>query len=75
MNPALPMPPPPNARLVDSEIASLETWIGEGAPGGTCATPQPPLGTPEPGSAEELPPDVTCYTLKARESAAGAAPA
>jgi hypothetical protein len=69
---ALPMPPPPNARLVDSEIASLETWIGEGAPGGTCATPQPPLGTPEPGPAEELPPDVTCYTLKARESAAGA---
>jgi hypothetical protein len=69
---ALPMPPPPNARLVDSEIASLKTWIDAGAPGGTCATPEPPLGTPEPGPPEELPPDVTCYTLKARESAAGA---
>ena len=68
---ALPMPPPPNARLLDADIGVLKTWIDAGAPAGACTT-EPPLGTPEPKPTEELPPDVTCYTLTARQSAANA---
>jgi hypothetical protein len=69
---ALPMPPPPNARLADAEIATLKQWIDAGAPDGTCSMTEPPPGSVEPDPAEELPPDVTCYTLTARKSAAGA---
>lgn len=69
---ALPMPPPPNARLTDAEVATLKSWIDAGAPAGTCAVTDPPPGTTEPGTTKDLPPDVTCYTLKARQSAAGA---
>jgi hypothetical protein len=68
---ALPMPPPPNARLLDSEIKVLKDWIDAGAPAGAC-TVDPPIGKPNPEPTEELPPDVTCYTLTARQSAGGA---
>ena len=68
---ALPMPPPPNARLTDAEVTTLKQWLDAGAPAGTCTVTEPPPGTTEPGTTKELPPDVTCYTLKARQSAAG----
>jgi hypothetical protein len=67
-----PMPPPPNARLPASERATLERWIQSGAPAGACTMPDPGVTTPDPGmtGSDPLPPDVTCYHLTARASAA-----
>lgn len=71
---ALPMPPPPNARLSAADQATLASWINSGMPTGTCTSPD--LGVDEPtgpgsGAPEPLPPDVTCYKITARASAAG----
>ena len=67
---ALPMPPPPNARVTDAEAKILKDWIDAGAKDGSCASTDPPTGGPEQEPEAPLPEDVTCYTLKARQSAA-----
>lgn len=69
---ALPMPPPPNPRLSAADQATLANWIGAGAPAGSCASPGPgqmPAGADS--DPPPLPPDVTCYQIKARATAAG----
>jgi hypothetical protein len=67
-----PMPPPPNARLSPADRAVVEQWLNAGAPVGSCgsANPDPGAGGPD-DSSDPLPPDVTCYRLTARASAAG----
>jgi len=69
---ALPMPPPPNARLSAADQTTLANWIGAGAPAGTCASPGAGVGMlPDSSQVAPLPPDVTCYHIAARASAAG----
>jgi hypothetical protein len=45
---ARPMPPPPAAPATPSEIASVQTWVSAGMPGGSCvdAGPVPDAGNP-----------------------------
>jgi cytochrome c551/c552 len=76
-----PMPPPPNPRLSAAEISTFTSWINAGAPDGTCSSSGvggtggaagsgagPAAGS---GGSTELPDDVTCYNITARNSAAG----
>jgi hypothetical protein len=68
---ALPMPPPPNEHLSSDEVAVLQEWVEAGATDAACATPVPAEGSVETEPERELPEDVTCYTLTARNTAAG----
>lgn len=57
---AKPMPPPPNARLTAAEQATLDAWIGNGAPAGdgsACATPAGDAGSETDSSAPPPPSD------------------
>ena len=66
------MPPAPNPRLSDADRAVLENWIGAGAPSGTCDSGGGMAGSGgSAGGPTTHPPDVTCYNLTARASAAG----
>jgi hypothetical protein len=75
-----PMPPAPNELLSAADRLVLENWIESGAPGATCNSTPPQggaggmsgtSGTGGTGGSEPLPPDVTCYQVTARASAAG----
>jgi hypothetical protein len=69
-----PMPPPPNARLSAADRATLTSYINAGAPASSCAasTSDPVTGSDGGTGSTTTPkdPSVTCYTLKARASAA-----
>jgi hypothetical protein len=67
-----PMPPPPNPRLSDADRTVLETWIATGAPSGTCDASGGMSNSGGAAGAPTMhPPDVTCYHVTARASAAG----
>jgi hypothetical protein len=70
-----PMPPPPNARLSASDRAVLAQWIDAGSPSDACDSGQPNGGSggaggSSTGGGPAMDPDVTCYHLTARASAA-----
>jgi hypothetical protein len=69
------MPPPPNPRLSEADRTILENWIGAGSPSGECSASGGAGGMSgsggSAGSPTMHPPDVTCYELTARASAAG----
>lgn len=50
---AMPMPPPPNARLSAEDQAILRRWLDAGTPafGGTCEAPPAPFTQPDGGAA------------------------
>jgi cytochrome c551/c552 len=67
-----PMPPPPNARLSDADVAKLKTWIEGGYAGDACDSEPPSGGGGGGGSGPtEQPSDVKCYDITARASAGG----
>lgn len=70
-----PMPPPPNARLSDADRNVLQQWVSAGSPSGSCSGGQSSGGSGGAGgsggtSTKSTPPDVTCYRITARQSAA-----
>ncbi|HET9956561.1 MAG TPA: hypothetical protein VFQ61_18795 [Polyangiaceae bacterium] len=67
-----PMPPAPNARISDADLAVLESWLNSGAPAGHCETPTAATDPLVPSSGATDPDeDVKCYSIVARYSSTG----
>jgi hypothetical protein len=73
-----PMPPPPNARLSETDAAALKAWIESGYRGEACATVQPPEVVGAAGASgagggpsTDVPSDVQCFDITARAAAGG----